>query len=435
MPALDAATNAAATAAGAAYEKFSQAAAAHDAAQKARGEAKKASDDVSAALAVAIKDAAAKEDIHKTLVEARDKAQAAVAKLPDDKPLAEAAGQFKSRAETLEGQLAAARKLVADKTAEVQSASLKLAEADKNVAPAAAALTLARGELDKADAIHREALEKHRAAKSAQAELATRANDLKTAIAAQAQVAAVEGSRTAAQAAADALADAKNQGTVTAEQMAALEAAAKTAADKAAADRAALDAADAALVDRATVRFALAPLKPLSPEQLAWATMQAVGLVDQQRAALGEQAHKDTEAAADVAAEARPAHLERLLEARVDEKLRGNVAAFVSLFGQQPGQAAAFQPTVQQALFLTNGGVVNGWLNPGGNNLTERLMKIEDPRGLAEELYLSVLSRRPTDEEQAQVAVELEAGKADRAAAVKKLAWSLLVSSEFRFNH
>ena len=35
-------------------------------------------------------------------------------------------------------------------------------------------------------------------------------------------------------------------------------------------------------IDRSTVRFALAPLKALSPEQLAWATMQAVGLVDEQ---------------------------------------------------------------------------------------------------------------------------------------------------------
>ena len=162
IPGLEAATSAASTAAGAAYEKFSQAATAHDAAQKARGEAKKASDDVSVALAAAIKDVAAKEDVHKALVEARDKAQAAVAKLPDDKPLAEAAAQFKARAETFEGQLAAARKLVVDKTAEVQAASLKLAEADKNGAGAAAALTLARGELEKADAAGREALDKHR---------------------------------------------------------------------------------------------------------------------------------------------------------------------------------------------------------------------------------------------------------------------------------
>ncbi len=285
IPGLEAATSAASTAAGAAYEKFSQAATAHDAAQKARGEAKKASDDVSVALAAAIKDVAAKEDVHKALVEARDKAQAAVAKLPDDKPLAEAAAQFKARAETFEGQLAAARKLVVDKTAEVQAASLKLAEADKNGAGAAAVLTLARGELEKADAAGREALDKHRAAMARQAELAALGADLKAAIAAQAQVAAVAGSRASAQAAAEALASAKSEGTVTAEQMAELEAAAKTASDKEAADRAALDAAAAALDDRSTVRFALAPLKALSPEQLAWATMQAVGLVDGQRGA------------------------------------------------------------------------------------------------------------------------------------------------------
>ena len=376
-----------------------------------------------------------KEEVQKTLIEARDKAQAAVAKLPDDKPLAEAAGIFRSRVETLDGQLATARKLVADKTAEVQAASLKLAEADKTAQPVAAALTLARGPLDAADAASREAFEKHRAAKARLAELTALAADLRTAIAAQTQVAAATSSRLAAQAAADALAAAKMQGTVTAEQTAALESAAKTAAEKADADGAALDAAAAAVVDRSTARFALAPLKPLSPEQLAWATMQSVGLVDQQLAALGEQAKKDTEAAANVAPDARPAYLERLIEERVDEKLRGNLPTFVSLFGQQPGQAATFQPTVQQALFLANGGVVNGWLNPGGNNLTERLTKLEDPKTVAEELYLSVLTRRPTLDELAQVAAEWEAGKADRATTARELAWSLLVSTEFRFNH
>ena len=105
------------------------------------------------------------------------------------------------------------------------------------------------------------------------------------------------------------------------------------------------------------------------------------------------------------------------------------------LFGQQPGQAPTFQATVHQALFLANGGLLAGWLNPGGNNLTERLTKIEDPAALAEELYLSVLTRRPTADEQAQVAAYWIAAKADRAAAARDMVWSLLASAEFRFNH
>ena len=54
---------------------------------------------------------------------------------------------------------------------------------------------------------------------------------------------------------------------------------------------------------------------------------------------------------------------------------------------------------------------------------------------MADELYLIVLTRRPTAEEQAQVAAYWEAGKADRAAAAREMVWSLLTSAEFRFNH
>ena len=69
----------------------------------------------------------------------------------------------------------------------------------------------------------------------------------------------------------------------------------QAASEKAAADRARAEQAFSPLAERATARFMLAPLKPLSPEQLACATMQAVGLVDSQRAALEPQVLKDVE--------------------------------------------------------------------------------------------------------------------------------------------
>jgi hypothetical protein len=89
---------------------------------------------------------------------------------------------------------------------------------------------------------------------------------------------------------------------------------------------------------------------------------------------------------------------------------------------------------VHQALFFANGGLLGGWLNPGGGNLTERLTKIDEPAKVADELYLSVLSRRSTSDEQAQVASYWEAANADRAAAAREMIWSLLTSAEFRFN-
>ena len=81
---------------------------------------------------------------------------------------------------------------------------------------------------------------------------------------------------------------------------------------------------------------------------------------------------------------------------------------------------------------FSNGGLLAGWLNAGGNNLTERLSKIEQPPDMAEELYLSVLTRRPTAEEQAEVAAYWEAGKADRFDGRHVPAWEEIVAGLYR---
>ena len=65
------------------------------------------------------------------------------------------------------------------------------------------------------------------------------------------------------------------------------------------------------------------------------------------------------------------------------------------------------------------------------------LAKLTDPSAVADGLYLNLLSRRPTAEERAEID-EYLAGQKDakeRAAAIADLVWSVLASSEFRFNH
>ena len=96
---LETASNASIVELNAAYEKFSKSAIAREAAEKSRAEAKKAVDDLAAALAADLKSVSEKEDILRSLIEARDKAQAAAAKLPGDKAIADAAGQLNTRAE------------------------------------------------------------------------------------------------------------------------------------------------------------------------------------------------------------------------------------------------------------------------------------------------------------------------------------------------
>jgi uncharacterized protein DUF1549/uncharacterized protein DUF1553 len=164
----------------------------------------------------------------------------------------------------------------------------------------------------------------------------------------------------------------------------------------------------------APTSLAVARLKPLSPEQLAWALMQASGLTDAERKALGKGA----------------------TEAALHARLAGNVAPFVATFGSKPGQPQGhFEATLGQALFLANGKTVRGWLAPRAGNLTDRLGRLKTDDAVADELYLSALTRPPTDEERKEVAAFLKGRTGDRTAALQELAWALLASAEFRFNH
>lgn len=124
------------------------------------------------------------------------------------------------------------------------------------------------------------------------------------------------------------------------------------------------------------------------------------------------------------------------LEQRTYDKLKGNVATFVAFYGAAGGQPQGdFFATADQALFAANGGSINSWVAPSGDNVTQRIVAQTDPRVAAEELYLGVLTRFPTDEEAADVARFLAERPSDRAVAAQELVWGLLNSAEFRFNH
>jgi hypothetical protein len=154
----------------------------------------------------------------------------------------------------------------------------------------------------------------------------------------------------------------------------------------------------------------------LTPEQFAWSLLQATGQLDLERKAAGP---KGTEAA-------------------LHAKLGPQIATFATLFGNQPGEPVSsddFQATLDQTLFLRNGGVVRTWLAPNGSNLTGRLLPMKDAGTFADELYLSVYARRPAADEQTLIAGFLERHGADRATALPELAWALMSAAEFRFNH
>ena len=108
----------------------------------------------------------------------------------------------------------------------------------------------------------------------------------------------------------------------------------------------------------------------------------------------------------------------------------------MKLFGAESGQPQdSFFATVDQALFFANGSQIRGWLSPAGENLTGRLLKIEAAPELASELYLSTLVRQPTAEEVKDVEGYLAARGEQKREAVQELAWALITSAEFRFQH
>jgi hypothetical protein len=185
-------------------------------------------------------------------------------------------------------------------------------------------------------------------------------------------------------------------------------------------------------------KFAVASLKPLSPEQLAWSVMQGLGLVAMTRQKAEEKLDgHDPKLRAIFQTDARRRALRiTMIEESVHDQLQSDVMPFVRQFAAAAGQPQdAIEPTVHQALFLSNGRQIQTWLAPSNGSLVGRLAPLADAAAVAEELYLSLYSRRPTDEERADVAQYLSERGKERVPALQELAWAMLTSTEFRFNH
>ena len=183
--------------------------------------------------------------------------------------------------------------------------------------------------------------------------------------------------------------------------------------------------------------FAVATLKPLAPEQLGWSVMQALGVLADYHDGAVAWADADPRLRSIFGLDAKRQSLRTsMIEGRIDEQLGSSLGAFIQWYGGAAGQAQdRGDPTAQQALFLTNGEPLQSWLDRGGHGLARRLAALADPHAVADELYLAVLSRRPTADEREEVGGCLARRSNDKLAATKDLVWALLATSEFRFNH
>lgn len=154
--------------------------------------------------------------------------------------------------------------------------------------------------------------------------------------------------------------------------------------------------------------FIVAKERPLSSEQLVRAFLRATGEYDAAAATDAPKGH----ALADF-----------------DKAFR---SAFANA-AKEP--ELTVNPTLKSALFLRNSDLVLSTVKPEHGNLVERLVAVSDPKALAEELYLTILTRMPTAEETAEVSAWIEKHASDRPKAVGHYAWALLSSEEFFSNH
>lgn len=351
---------------------------------EARDKARAAADSAGAEKRAADDELARRTAQSEALAGAAAKAAEAAKLLPDDKVLAGAAEIVTARAAEFAATLEGAKGAVAAKATALEGAGAALAAAREAVAtalaarPAPAALAAAEAEAIRARAAWREA----RYALEYDQRRASLARDL----------AGLPGI---------------------------------------AADPVAAGALRESIVARWCDLGQVARLRPLSPEQFAFAVLAATGAEASFRETAakalarpeGEAAPSPEEAAARAVA----------LEARTAQEAAGFLATVAGLQGDP--LAGDFQTSVNQSLWLGNSPEIAGWLRPGGSNLAARVAALPDPAAMADEVVVSVLSRPANDAERAELAAVLASRPDDRPGAVAEFLWALLSSNEFRFNH
>jgi hypothetical protein len=120
-----------------------------------------------------------------------------------------------------------------------------------------------------------------------------------------------------------------------------------------------------------------------------------------------------------------------------DSKARSD---FLKLFGR-PNRVSACEcertrePSVAQVLNLLNSPDIQARLAHDAGTVARLVRETGDDAKLVEELYLTFFARFPTDKERAFAVGHLKAHGATRRQAAEDLAWAMLNSIEFLFNH
>ena len=113
---------------------------------------------------------------------------------------------------------------------------------------------------------------------------------------------------------------------------------------------------------------------------------------------------------------------------------------FLKLFGR-PVRATAcecersVEPSVAQVLHVLNSTNIQSKLSHAGGKMAQLCNRSADNAALVEELYLTFYNRFPTAEERTALTKYLADNAGNRQTAVEDIAWSMMNSTEFVFNH
>lgn len=180
-------------------------------------------------------------------------------------------------------------------------------------------------------------------------------------------------------------------------------------------------------------RFNIRQLKPLSPEQLAGATISALGLDTLYRSYAESDWKKKNK---DVELDPQNSKHQTEVASFFDKRIKQVRDTFISMYAAPAGAPQdVFSSTADQALFLANDGRVQSWLSPANGTLVKRLTDTATNDDLAQHMYLSIHCRPPTESEIHAVAAHLKPREKDRTKAIQEMVWGLISSVEFRFNH
>jgi len=129
--------------------------------------------------------------------------------------------------------------------------------------------------------------------------------------------------------------------------------------------------------------------------------------------------------------------LDRVSKLKEDDEhsLKNYGKLFQSTFANAPREPElAVNATLKAALFLRNNESLLWLVKRREGNLVDRLAKLKAPAKVADEVFVNVLSRVPSDDERAMVKSFLEK-QPNRDRALGDLVWALLSSTEFYVNH